>query len=110
MDSVSLASVRSGQGICLELADHSTIVRPAAELFNLRDSRNPQTQAARLTDQFLTQNRAVFELLQVSVRRDYDGSEVLLLLQSANAVGAVPLLFPLFACPHLVLNLQRPVR
>jgi hypothetical protein len=106
MDSVSLASVRSGQGICLELADHSTIVRPAAELFNLRDSRNPQAQAARLIDQFLTQNRAVFELLQVSVRRDYDGSEVLLLLQSANAVGAVPLFSPLNARPDFGLIVQ----
>jgi hypothetical protein len=101
-----LAAVRPGQEICLELADHSTLVKPAAEFFNLRDSRDPQAQAARLTDQFLTQNRAIFELLQVSVRRDYDGSDVLLLLQSGNAVGAVPLLSPLTARPDFGLIVQ----
>jgi hypothetical protein len=96
MATVSLAPVGKGQEICLELDDHSIIVKPAAKLFNLRDSRD-SPQAARLADQFLTQNRAIFDLLQVSVRRDYDGREVLLLLQSANAVGAVPLFSPLTA-------------
>ena len=95
-----LIPVHPGQEICLELDDHSTTAKSAARLFHLRDSRDPQAQAARLTDQFLTQNRAIFELIQVSVRRDYDGNQVLLLLQSGNAVGAVPLLSPLTGRPE----------
>ena len=59
----SLAPLRSGRDVCLELADHSSMVKPAAGFFGLRDSRDPQAQAARLTEQFITQNRAVFELL-----------------------------------------------
>ena len=92
-------SLTREQDICLELNDHSTIFKAAAEFFGLRDSRDPQAQAARLTDQFITQNRAVLELLEVNVRRDYDGSETLLILQSGNAVGAVPLLSPLTGRP-----------
>jgi hypothetical protein len=101
-----LGTLKPGQEICLELQDHSTIAKPAAEFFGLRGSADPQSQAARLTDQFLLLNRSIFELLQVSARRDYDGSDVFLLIQSGSAVGAVPLLSPLTAKPDFGLIVQ----
>src|SRR5437763_2774991 len=101
-----LAAVKLAPEICLELKDHSTMVRPAADFFGLRGSADPKSQAARLTDHFLVQNRSIFELLQVSVRRDYDGSDILLLVESGSAVGAVPLLSPLTAKPDFGMVVQ----
>jgi hypothetical protein len=92
-----LAAVRPVQGICLELRDHSLLAKSAVELFAVQKSADPQSQAARLADQFITQNRSLFGLLSVSVRRDYDGRDVLLLLESGSTVGAVPLRSPLTA-------------
>jgi hypothetical protein len=103
---VTLTPVSPGQEVCLVLTDNSLVVKPIAAFFNLPTNGDTKAQAARLTDQFLTQNRAIFELLQVTVRRDYDGSDVLLLLESSNAVGAAPLLSPLTARPDFGLMVQ----
>jgi hypothetical protein len=46
------------------------------------------------------------ELLKVSIRRDYDGSDVRLLIESNSAVGAVPLLSPFTAKPDYGLVVQ----
>ena len=56
-----------------------------------------KAQAARLAEQFIQQNSPLFQLLQVDVRRDYDGADVLLNIESHGAVGAVPLCSPLTA-------------
>ncbi len=58
---------------------------------------NPQAQAARLAEQFINQNLPLFDLLEVDVHRDYDGSDVLLHIESHGTVGAVPLRSPLTA-------------
>ena len=42
----------------------------------------------------------------MSIRRDYDGSDVLLLVESGSAVGAVPLLSPYTARPDYGLVVQ----
>lgn len=85
--------------ICLELADHSVAERSAAELFALRSSPESAAHAARLAEQFIAQNRAVFDLLDVVVRRDYDGASVRLLMESSSQVGAAPLISPFTGRP-----------
>jgi hypothetical protein len=92
-----LLRVERNRDICLELQDYTTVRKPAAELFAMSASRDPQAQAARLADQFITQNRALLDLLQVKVRRDYDGRDVLLEVESGSQVGAIPLISPLTA-------------
>jgi hypothetical protein len=95
--------------VCLELDDHS-IARPSAiDFFQLRKLGDPQTtaaRAARLAEQFITQNRSLLSLLDVRVDRDYDGSDVRLLVQAGNAVGAIPLISPTTARPDYGLVVQ----
>jgi hypothetical protein len=76
------------------------------EFFGSRNSADPQAQAARLAEQFIKQNSQIFQQLQVDVHRDYDGSDVLLNIESHGAVGAVPLLSPLTARHDLGLVVQ----
>ena len=83
--------------ICLNLEDHSVARRSAIDFFQLRRLGDPQTltsRAARLAEQFVTQNRVLMALLDVRVDRDFDGSDVQLLIQSGDAVGAIPLVSP----------------
>jgi hypothetical protein len=101
-----LNAIRPTQAICLELSDYSRVTRSAVEFFGSRNAADPQAQAARLAEQFTTQNLATFQLLQVDVSRDYDGTEVLLNIESHGAVGAVPLRSPLTARHDLGLVVQ----
>lgn len=91
--------------VCLELEDHSTASRSAVNFFQLR-SRDPQMQAARLAEQFVRQNRSLLSLLDVQIQRDYDGSDVQLIIQAGNAVGAIPLISPTTARPDYGLVVQ----
>ncbi len=81
--------------ICLELEDYSRSTKSAIVLFASKFSPDPASQAARLADQFLTQNALLFQLLEVQIQRDYDGKDVLLHIDSGSCVGAVPLISPL---------------
>jgi hypothetical protein len=101
-----LLRVRPTNDICLELQDHTTVTKSAADFFAVRGAVDPASQAARLTDQFISQNRALLDLIQVTVRRDYDGRDVLLVMQSGSAVGALPLLSPLSAKPDFGIVVQ----
>ncbi|MEO8051753.1 MAG: hypothetical protein ABI833_15145 [Acidobacteriota bacterium] len=95
--------------VCLELEDHSIVRRSAIDFFQLRKIGDPQTvaaRAARLTEQFIVQNRALMSLLDVRVDRDFDGRDVRLLIQSGNAVGAMPLISPTTARPDYGLVVQ----
>jgi len=95
--------------VCLELEDHSIVRRSAIDFFQLRRLGDPQTmaaRAARLAEQFVTQNQSLMSLLDVRVDRDYDGSDVRLLVQSGNAVGAIPLVSPTTARPDYGLVVQ----
>ncbi len=81
--------------VCLELQDNSIFQRSAVDFFGLRSThRDPNPTAARLLDQFETQNRALFSLMDVRLARLYDGSDVRLTLAAGNVVGAIPLFSP----------------
>jgi len=80
--------------ICLELEDHSIVRRSAVSFFQLKGLRDPNAQAARMAEQFVAQNRSLMSLLGVRMDRDYDGSDVRLVIQAGSAVGAVPLFSP----------------
>ena len=94
-----LAESRPAPEICLELTDHSRTQRSAADLFLLRTGADLPQQAARLADQFITQNRPIFELFGVTARREFDGAAVRLILDSSNQIGAAPLISPFTARP-----------
>lgn len=101
-----LGSIEPARDICLELQDNATVTKSAVDFFRSKASADPAAQAARLSDQFITQNAPIFQLLDVHVRRDYDGSDVLLHIDSGNAVGAVPLISPLTGRPDFGLVVQ----
>jgi len=101
-----LVGLKPSKDVCLELEDHSSIDKSAVHFFGTKGAVDPQSQAARLADQFITQNRPLFELLEVSVRRDYDGTDVRLVVESNSAVGAVPLVSPFTAKPDYGLVVQ----
>jgi hypothetical protein len=95
--------------ICLEVEDHSASRRSAIDFFQLRRLGDPQTlsaRAARLAEQFIAQNRSLIALLNVQIERDYDGSDLHLLIRSGNAVGAIPLISPTTARPDYGLVVQ----
>lgn len=104
-----LVSLPRANEVCLELEDHSTARRSAIDFFQLRrlgDPQNVAARAARLADQFVTQNRSLMALLEVRIDRDYDGNDVRLLIHAGNAVGAIPLLSPTTARPDYGLIVQ----
>ena len=90
-----LETIRPSNDICLELRDHTRVTKSAVAFFGTKASADPSAQAARLADQFIRQNAPLFQLLQVSIQRDYDGRDVLLHIDSGSAIGAVPLVSPL---------------
>jgi hypothetical protein len=92
-----LKAPQPAEEVCLELEDHSIIQRSAVNFFRLRGMRDPHPQASRMAEQFVRQNRALMSLLDVRIERDYDGSDVKLVIQAGNAVGAIPLVSPMTA-------------
>ena len=74
--------------------DCSTARLPAHFLLRGQTSRDPNTQAARLADQFVQQNRARFRELELSVGAHYDGASVTLVVQTGMRIGAIPLISP----------------
>lgn len=101
-----LVGVRPSKDVCFEMEDHSSIERSAVHFFGTTASADPQAQAARLAEQFITLNRPFLQLLDVTVKRDYDGSDVRLMIESRSAVGAVPLISPYTARPDYGLVVQ----
>jgi 5-methylcytosine-specific restriction endonuclease McrBC regulatory subunit McrC len=101
-----LKAIKPTRDICLELLDHTRVTKSATDLFGNKASSDPAGQAARLADQFINRNAALFQLFQVTVRRDYDGSDLLLHIESGSAVGAVPLMSPLTGRPDFGLIIQ----
>ncbi len=81
--------------VCLELTDNSILQKSAVEFFGLRRAfKDPSSSAARLLEQFETQNRSLFSLMDVELTHVYDGSDVYVKMQAGNIVGAVPLFSP----------------
>ena len=92
--------------VCLELADHSVIRHSAVRFFGLEGNRDPHPQAARLAEQFATQNRSLFSRMDVRIESHYDGDDLLLQLTSGSNVGAVPLFSPTRGTPDYGLVVQ----
>ena len=63
-------------------------------------------RAARLAEQFVNQNRSLMALLDVRVDRDFDGTDLHLLIHAGSAVGAIPLISPTTARPDYGLVVQ----
>ena len=101
-----LQTIALARDICLELEDHSCVTKSAVALFGNKLSSDPSAQAARLAEQFIGQNALLFQLLEVSIQRDYDGKDLLLHIESGSAIGAVPLVSPLTAKPDFGLVIQ----
>jgi hypothetical protein len=98
--------LKPSRDICIELQDNSTATKSAVDFFAVPRGRNAESQAARLADQFINQNERLFAKLEVSPRRDYDGRDVLLHIESRNAIGAIPLISPYNARPDFGLVIQ----
>ena len=103
---VPLEAIKPARDICLELQDHGRVTKSATELFGTKSSADPGGLAARLSEQFIIQNAPLFNLLDVRVHRDYDGSEVLFHIESGSAIGAIPLISPLTRKPDFGLIIQ----
>jgi hypothetical protein len=80
--------------VTFNATDCSTARLPAHFLLRGQTSRDPNTQIARLADQFIEQNRARFRQLELSVGAHYDGASVTLVVQTGIRIGAVPLISP----------------
>jgi hypothetical protein len=93
-----ITALPRAKDVCLEVEDHSLARRSAVDFFQLRRSgSDPQmmaSRAARLAEQFVTQNRSLMALLDVRIDREYDGTDLHLLIQGGSAVGAIPLISP----------------
>ncbi len=80
---------------CFETVDNSQLRLPAAFLLKGAMPRDHQGQSARLAQQFLRQNRGILSDFAINGRVDYDGSSVVIYLQTGGQVGALPLLSPM---------------
>ena len=79
---------------CFELFDSSTFRLPATFLLKGQLPRDPQSQAARLANQFIRQNQGVLSNVGISSGLDYDGNSVNIIINSGTRIGAIPLLSP----------------
>jgi hypothetical protein len=65
-----LETIRPSNDICLELRDRTRVTKSAVAFFGSKGSADPAAQAARLADQFIRQNTALFQLPEVNIQRD----------------------------------------
>ena len=103
---IPLGQVQRANEVCLDIQDHSIARQSAVEFFGVEGMRDPSGLAARLSDQFIQQNRALLSLLDVQVSQEYDGRNVYLTMLSGNSVGAIPLCSPTTARPDYGLVVQ----
>ncbi|MBN1221836.1 MAG: hypothetical protein JXB23_01215 [Candidatus Aminicenantes bacterium] len=79
---------------CFEVSDSSLFRRSAIFLIKSGRPRDYQAQAARLAQQFLQQNRWVFNQFDIEAKLDYDGSSVDIVIHTGSQIGALPLYSP----------------
>ena len=79
---------------CFEILDSSTAHLPATFLLKGQIPREPQSQAARLANQFIQQNRGILQNFNICANLDYDGHSVDVIFQAGTKIGAIPLLSP----------------
>jgi hypothetical protein len=89
-----LCSIERANTKCLEMTDLSVLDVPAHFLMKDDKSRNPETQIARLSNQFILDNRGLLKNYGVSIHSKYDGQSVSLSFRTTNYIGALPLLSP----------------
>jgi hypothetical protein len=68
-----LETIWPSNDICLELRDHTRVTKSAVAFFGSKAPADPGAQAARLADQFIRQNAALFQLPEVSIQRGKEG-------------------------------------
>ncbi|GAC1663450.1 MAG: hypothetical protein NVS9B15_26500 [Acidobacteriaceae bacterium] len=96
MDGCGLTMPSTGAERSIVLEDYSQWDRSAAVLFEAK-GRDTNPLAARLAEQFITQNHSRFAAIGISASTHFVGSDVRLRLTSSNMVGAVPAASPLSA-------------
>jgi hypothetical protein len=79
---------------CLEMTDLAVMDVPAHFLMLEDKTRNPESQIAKLSNQFIRDNRGLLKDYGVCVESKFDGQAVSLLFTSSNFIGALPLLSP----------------
>ena len=79
---------------CLETTDSSLLRRSATFFLKSGKPRDYQAQAARLGQQFIQQNRWIFNQFDVEASLDYDGSSVDIVIRTGSKIGALPLFSP----------------
>jgi hypothetical protein len=104
--STPLRANRRERDVCLELADYSVVSQSAVTFFGTEQSRDPNQLAARLTDQFIAQNRTLLKKMGVTATSDFNGQDVKLRLHSTSTVGAIPLFSPTSAVPDYGIVIQ----
>jgi hypothetical protein len=95
--SISIPYRRHDPFVTLE--DNSVVLWAASELFDLKDSRNA-SEAARLSEQLVKQNRHIFSIAQIQCDREFDGRDVFLRVKTGNTIGAIPLISPTTGKPE----------
>jgi hypothetical protein len=76
------------------MTDLSVLDVPSHFLMRDDKARNPESQIARLSTQFIRDNRGLLKDYGVSVESKFDGQTVSLSFTSTNFIGALPLLSP----------------
>jgi McrBC 5-methylcytosine restriction system component len=79
---------------CIETVDSTTARIPSFFLLNGQSSRDPNSQLARLAQQFVTQNRTRLLELDAHVEVAYDGTSVDLQVSTHAQIGAISLISP----------------
>lgn len=79
---------------CFEIVDSSYCRISAFNLLQTIPSREPVPQAARLSQQFLSQNRGIFANFGIAAELDYDGTALDIVMKAGTKIGALPLLSP----------------
>lgn len=89
-----LTRIKSGEASCFEVTDSSVLHLSAIPFLKGNLSRDPNPQAARLSKQFINQNRGILGNFGITVEQTYDGNSVGLVLKTSSRIGAIPLLSP----------------
>lgn len=83
-----------------ECIDSDVKLEDAQRLIQGDLPRDPQAMAARLANQFLQQNRGIFNLFDIQAYQEYDGTRTEIVFRTGRKVGAFPLLSPTSGKPE----------
>jgi hypothetical protein len=82
---------------CIDSGEHRV---NAARFIQGEMPRNPESMAARLTNQFIEQNKGIFANFDIQASQDYDGNHIWLKFKTGLKTGAFPLLSPMSGRPE----------